>query len=158
MTEQNSNTNLEELYPWIDDVTKEGADYEPNDLNNNLMHLKYVHRPKNVAGRNIGDIFWTMRVDETINGAYPCDGGEFMEDDFSGENNPYELLVLGRIPSVTYAEYAAQMEANNGNCGFFALDTENNKFKLPTLHKISIEATKITGNIGDYIQVTVSYI
>ena len=104
MTEQNSNTNLEELYPWIDDVTKEGADYEPNDLNNNLMHLKYVHRPKNVAGRNIGDIFWTMRVDETINGAYPCDGGEFMEDDFSGENNPYELLVLGRIPSVTYAE------------------------------------------------------
>ena len=152
MTEQNSNTNLEELYPWIDDVTKEGADYEPNDLNNNLMHLKYVHRPKNVAGRNIGDIFWTMRVDETINGAYPCDGGEFMEDDFSGENNPYELLVLGRIPSVTYAEYAAQMEANNGNCGFFALDTENNKFKLPTLHKISIEATKITGNIGDYIQ------
>ena len=114
--------------------------------------LKYVHRPKNVAGRNIGDIFWTMRVDETINGAYPCDGGEFMEDDFSGENNPYELLVLGRIPSVTYAEYAAQMEANNGNCGFFALDTENNKFKLPTLHKISIEATKITGNIGDYIQ------
>ena len=147
-----SDIELEELYPWIDDVTKEGADYEPNDLNNNLMHLKYVHKPKNLSGRNVGDIFWTMRVDESINGAYPCDGGEFSESDFSGENNPYNLLVLGRIPSVTYEEYAQQMTDNNGNCGFFALDTVNHKFKVPTLHKISIEATKIAGNIGDYIQ------
>lgn len=101
-----------------------------------------------VARRNVGDVFWTTRKDTSndgINGAYDCNGREFLSTDFQGDQSPYTLLVEGLIPSVTYEQYEQELTNNNGNCGYFALDTTAQKFKVPTYSEISI----LSGNLQD---------
>ena len=101
-----------------------------------------------VARRNVGDVFWTMRKDTSndgINGAYDCNGREFLSTDFQGDQSPYTLLVEGLLPSVTYEQYEQELTNNNGNCGYFALDTTAQKFKVPTYSEISI----LSGNLQD---------
>lgn len=143
---------MTEIYNWVDDPTVSGvAKCDTDVLNDCLMHLKYNHKPSG-STRNIGDIFYTLRLDETLNGAYLCDGTEFVKEDFTGEQNPYDLLVLGRIPSLSYEEYEQELVNNFGNCGYFALDIVNKKFKVPTLHQISMEATKAGEEVGIFIQ------
>lgn len=91
-----------------------------------------------VGGFHVGDLFFTMRTDE-ISGAVRCDGSEYLSAAFDGTDNPYDLLVAGSLPSKTYTEYASLVEAN-GSCGYFALDTENQKFRVPTLNNVYIKA------------------
>lgn len=91
-----------------------------------------------VGGFHVGDLFFTMRTDE-ISGAVRCDGTEYLSAAFDGTENPYDLLVAGSLPSKTYTEYASLVEAN-GSCGYFALDTENQKFRVPTLNNVYIKA------------------
>lgn len=101
-----------------------------------------------VARRNVGDVFWTTRKDTSndgINGAYDCNGREFLSTDFQGDQSPYTLLVEGLLPSVTYEQYEQELTNNNGNCGYFALDTTAQKFKVPTYSEISI----LSGNLQD---------
>lgn len=101
-----------------------------------------------VARKNVGDVFWTMRKDTSndgINGAYDCNGREFLSTDFQGDQSPYTLLVEGLLPSVTYEQYEQELTNNNGNCGYFALDTTAQKFKVPTYSEISI----LSGNLQD---------
>ena len=106
-----------------------------------------------VARRNVGDVFWTMRKDTSydgLNGAYDCNGREFLSTDFEGDQSPYTLLVEGLLPSVTYEQYAQELQDNNGNCGYFALDTTAQKFKVPTFVEISILSGELQ-DIGKYI-------
>ena len=101
-----------------------------------------------VARKNVGDVFWTMRKDTSndgINGAYDCNGREFLSTDFQGDQSPYTLLVEGLLPSVTYQQYEQELTNNNGNCGYFGLDTTAQKFKVPTYSEICI----LSGNLQD---------
>jgi hypothetical protein len=94
------------------------------------------------ASRNIGDVFFTLRNDATLNGAVPCDGSEYSASDFSTiseDVNPYSLCVAGRLPNVDYATYNLQVK-NNGSCASFGIDTINGKFKVPTIKNVFIEA------------------
>lgn len=129
---------MKKKFNWTDNPTVSGLSVCDTDiLNECLMYLKYNHISSG-AGRNIGDIFWTTRLNDSLNGAYPCTGLEFSKNDFTGENNPYTLLENGQIPSLTYEEYEQALKDNNGNCGFFGIDTTNKKFKVPTLSDIYI--------------------
>lgn len=96
------------------------------------------------ASRAIFEIFPTFRKDDApINGAYDCDGSEYSKSDFKGENNPYDMLVLGKAETCTYDEYNTKI-ANYGMCSKFALDTTNQKFKVPTVYGIITDAKGIS--------------
>ncbi|MCM1260506.1 MAG: hypothetical protein NC222_06085 [Staphylococcus sp.] len=97
---------------------------------------------------NIGDIFYTSRLDSELNGAFDCDGREFSFDYFSGDQNPYDLLLNNRIQSISYTDYENQI-STYGVCGAFAIDTVNKKFKVPTLKTVFIEAGSVN-DIGSF--------
>ena len=104
---------------------------------------------KGSVGRNVGDFFYTWRKDSSLNGAYDCNGQEFNKADFTGDTNPYDLIVAGSLPSKTYEEYQADI-TTNGVCGYFGIDTTNQKFKVPTLKEIYIQVDELS-KIGEYI-------
>lgn len=98
-----------------------------------------------VYQRNIGDFVFTnnkmrgTKATGSLNGAYECNGDEFSDTDFEGESTPYQLLVAGNLPSVTYAKYAEILK-KYGNCGYYALDTAAKKFKIPTIKTAFLQA------------------
>ena len=104
---------------------------------------------KDFSGHRIFEIFSSLRKDETdIDGAYPCDGREFSKSDFSGGNNPYDMLLLNKARTLSYAEYDAEI-AENGICFAFALDTENEKFRIPKLVNNTVpQYSQTTDDIG----------
>ncbi|MBS4773441.1 MAG: hypothetical protein KHX55_04100 [Proteobacteria bacterium] len=91
-----------------------------------------------VYQRNVGDFFYTHNklrgtaATGSLNGGFECNGDEFAEADFTGDANPYTLLVNNQLPWVSYENYA-QIVARFGNCGYFGLDKTNKKFKVPTI-------------------------
>lgn len=94
------------------------------------------------AGRNIGDIFYTLRTDTVLNGAVSCDGSEYAAADFDSTTdltNPYSLCVNNKIPNVDYAAYDLQIK-NNGCCAYFGIDPANGSFRVPTIKDVFIEA------------------
>lgn len=64
------------------------------------------------------------------NGCVLPDGAEYTQSQFPTFYTDY--LAAGRVVTCTYAEFAAQVAAT-GNCAKFALDTDNQKFKVPLL-------------------------
>ena len=104
---------------------------------------------KGSVGRNVGDFFYTWRKDSSLNGAYDCNGQEFNKADFTGDTNPYDLIVAGSLPSKTYEEYQADITAN-GVCGYFGIDTTNQKFKVPKIKEIYVQADEAS-KVGQYV-------
>lgn len=109
----------------------------------------YILENKGAVGRNIGDFFWTFRKDNSLNGAYECNAQEFNKSDFTGDTNPYDLLVAGSIPSVDYETYASQVEST-GVCTYFGLDTTNQKFKVPKIKEIYVQADEVS-KVGQFV-------
>ena len=110
-----------------------------NTVNQAINEFKTYMNENPFSGKTIGEMFYTWRTDE-INGAYNCNGQEFAASLFSGDSNPYTLLIEGKLPSKTYEEYQQELEDNNGVCGYFGLDITTQKFKVPTLKEVFIEA------------------
>lgn len=102
----------------------------------------YILENKGAVGRNIGDLFYTYRKDTSLNGAYEANGQEFNKADFTGDTNPYDLIVANSLPNGTYEEFDAEV-AEKGYCNFWGIDTTNQKFKVPKLNTIKIPAGKI---------------
>ena len=109
----------------------------------------YILENKGAVGRNIGDFFWTFRKDNSLNGAYECNAQEFNKSDFTGDTNPYDLLVAGSIPSVDYETYASEIEST-GVCTYFGLDTTNQKFKVPKIKEIYVQADEVS-KVGQFV-------
>ena len=63
-------------------------------------------------------------------GALPLDGAEYTKALFPKFYTNF--LVAGLLNTCTYDEYASDI-TTYGQCGKFALDTENGKFKVPTI-------------------------
>lgn len=120
------------------------------DINDAIESLETYLNNNPFSGKSIGEFFWTFRTDE-INGAYDCNGQEFLASLFSGDNNPYVLLVAGKLPVKSYEEYQQELDSNNGVCGYFGLDTVNQKFKLPKINEVWIEAGDLT-TLGQYLK------
>ena len=94
------------------------------------------------TSRNIGDVFYTLRKDETLNGAVPCDGSEYSLTDFesdSNQNNLFTLITNSMIPVLNYVDYALQIKSY-GSCAYFAYDESTGKFKVPTIRNVYVQA------------------
>ncbi|MBE7705421.1 MAG: hypothetical protein E7Z90_06400 [Cyanobacteria bacterium SIG29] len=63
-------------------------------------------------------------------GTLPCDGGEYTKAQFEQFYTNY--LASGKLKTCTYTEYTSEINAT-GQCSKFALDTTNNKFKVPLI-------------------------
>ena len=124
-----------------------------NTINQAIDNFKTYMNENPFSGKTIGEMFYTWRTDE-INGAYNCNGQEFAASLFSGDSNPYTLLIEGKLPSKTYEEYQQELEANNGVCGYFGLDIATQKFKVPTLKEVFIEAGDVN-NLANFTAETV---
>ena len=84
---------------------------------------------------NIGDIQYTCRTDVPNGGAW-CDGALYTKAQFP---DVYQMLVDGKLQSTTVTDFDSKVSAN-GSCGFFGLDTSNERFKVPLLKDVYIKA------------------
>ena len=78
---------------------------------------------------NIGDIFYTTRTDNSLNGAVECNGSQYNFSDINGgDNNIQALLEAGKLPSVSIAEFDT-MVAEQGGCDSWGIDTSYAYFR-----------------------------
>lgn len=68
--------------------------------------------------RNVGDVFYTTRSDDALNGAVEADGAVYQCADFVGENAVPALLAAGKLPYVSMAAYDELLRSDplNGVC------------------------------------------
>lgn len=84
-----------------------------------------------LANMMMGQIISVLAADTYIpNGCLPTNGSDYTRDQFAAFFDNY--LITGKLMTCTYTEYAAQV-ALTGNCAKFALDSTNQKFKVPLL-------------------------
>lgn len=90
--------------------------------------------------RNVGDVFYTTRSDDALNGAVEADGAVYQCADFAGENAVPALLAAGKLPYVGMADFDACVAAN-GACRAFGWDGAGAAvFKVPKLSDVYIQA------------------
>ena len=88
---------------------------------------------------NIGDVFYSLRNENMMNGAVVCDGSEYNITDYSsGGNSLKSLLDNGNLPYISIADFDAAVTAN-GSCRCFGYDS-GSTFKVPKLNDVFIEA------------------
>lgn len=75
------------------------------------------------SGRNIGDIFYTTRKDNELNGAVECNGAQYNLSDYSGANSISELLQNNKLPYISVNEFDSQI-SSTGSCGYFGYGTQ----------------------------------
>lgn len=92
------------------------------------------------SGRNVGDIFYTSRLDTSLNGAVECNGEQYNVADFTGPQAVPALLAAGKLPYVSIAAFNASIIAN-GSCRCFGWDGEGSAvFKVPKLNDVYLMA------------------
>lgn len=104
--------------------------------NNSIVNKDYVDNAVASAptGYNIGDIFFTLRGDQNLNGAVECDGSPYQTTDFTGAQTIGSLLEAGKIPYVSLADYEFLLQ-NDGSVGKFGWDgTGTTTFRVPKLN------------------------
>lgn len=93
-----------------------------------------------VVRRNIGDIFYTSRLDTSLNGAVECNGEQYNVADFTGPQAIPALLSAGKLPYVSITAFDAAVAAN-GSCRAFGWDGEGSAvFKVPKLNDVYLMA------------------
>ena len=102
------------------------------------------------SGRNIGDIFYTSRLDTELNGAVECNGAQYNVADFTGPQAVPALLAAGKLPYVSMTEYESIVSAN-GSCRCFGWDgAAAAVFKVPKLNDVYIMAGT-AASAGEFI-------
>lgn len=100
---------------------------------------------------NVGDIFFTMRNDNGLNGAVECNGATYDTTDFTGAQSIGQLLAGGKVPYVSLSQYATLL-STQGSCGVFGWDGgSTTEFRIPSLNDIFVE-TGTAAQIGDYLE------
>lgn len=132
---------------------------------NSNNQFEYADSTVKSSFGNIGDIEYTSRTDVPNGGAW-CDGALYTKAQFP---DVYQMLVDGKLQSTTVSKFDSTVSAN-GSCGFFGLDTANERFKVPLLTNVYIKAGQApsmfgaeslpnvkgeVGTIGDYLNTSV---
>lgn len=102
----------------------------------------------NTSGRNVGDIFYTMRTDNGLNGAVECDGATYNTTDFTGSGSIGELLESGKLDYVSLSAYSTAI-STKGWCDKIGWDgAGNTQFRVPTLnaHIVQTNNIPVVGN------------
>lgn len=132
---------------------------------NSNNQFEYADSTVKSSFGNIGDIKYTSRTDVPNGGAW-CDGALYTKAQFP---DVYQMLVDGKLQSTTVSKFDSTVSAN-GSCGFFGLDTANERFKVPMLKDVYLKAGQApsmfgaeslpnikgrVGTIGDYYNTAV---
>ena len=134
-----SNNNSTNTNSWINILTV-NAD--------NTITLNSTSVDNN--GVFIGAFMYGIRND-TPEGWLRCDGSEHLASTFSGFVNNH--ILTGKVPYKTLTEWQTEYNNNNGNCGYFGYDQENNVLKVPCIQdRVFIAQALNSGNIGKYNQ------
>lgn len=111
--------------------------------------VKWKEIIEKTTGRNVGEIFYTMRNDAALNGAVECDGSIYDTTDFTGAQSIGQLLLAGKVPYVSLATYATLL-LTQGSVGVFGWDgVGTTDFRVPSLNDVFIE-TGTSAELGDY--------
>lgn len=104
---------------WVDIVTqvdkgvKDIADTEAGVLEN-IQRAEEVAlgniEEQSFSVRNIGDIFYTNRIQDNLNGAVECDGKLYKFVDFTGDQTVENLLKQEKLPYISLSEYDLWMK------------------------------------------------
>lgn len=100
------------------------------------------------AGHNVGDIFFTIRNDNELNGAVECDGATYNTTDFIGAQSIGALLTAGKLDYVSLSAYSTAI-STKGWCDKIGWDgTGNTQFRVPTLnaHIVQTNNIPVVGN------------
>lgn len=102
--------------------------------------------PNITTGHHVGEIFWTSRLDNELNGAVDADGATYSVEAFTGEKSVPALLADGLLPSVSMAEYESIVSAN-GSCRAWGWDN-GDTFRVPTVKALLLtkEQAAVVGN------------
>ena len=68
------------------------------------------------SSHNIGDIFYTTRTDNSLNGAVECNGSQYNFSDF--DSNLQSLFDEGKLPYIPIGDFD-EMVTNQGGCDSF---------------------------------------
>ena len=85
-----------------------------------LVNQNQIGGNSSNTSRNIGDIFYTTRTDNSLNGAVECNGSQYNFSDF--DSNLQALFDDGSIPSVTINKFDSML-TNQGGCDSFGYGT-----------------------------------
>ena len=110
---------------------------------NSSNQFEYADSTTKSSFGNIGDIEYTSRTDVPSCGAW-CDGALYTKAQFP---DVYQMLVDGKLQSTTVSAFDSTVSAN-GSCGFFGLDTSNERFKVPLLKDVYIKAGQAPSIFG----------
>ena len=110
---------------------------------NSSNQFEYADSATKSSFGNIGDIEYTSRTDVPIGGAW-CDGALYTKAQFP---DVYQMLVDGKLKSTTVSKFDSTVSAN-GSCGFFGLDTANERFKVPMLKDVYLKAGQAPSMFG----------
>ena len=110
---------------------------------NSNNQFEYADASAKSSFGNIGDIQYTTSTEVPLGGAW-CDGALYTKAQFP---DVYQMLVDGKIQSTTVTDFDSKVSAN-GSCGFFGLDTSNERFKVPLLKDVYIKAGQAPSMFG----------
>lgn len=97
---------------------------------------------------NVGDIFYTSRLDVSLNGAVECNGNLYNTTDFSGAQSIGNLLRDSKVPYISLAEHQTTVDTY-GSCRCFGWDG-GTEFRVPKLADVFIEAG-VAATEGEFI-------
>lgn len=80
---------------------------------------------------NVGDIFYTSRLEGVVNGAVECNGGTYNTSDFTGTHAIKNLFNSGKLPYVSLSSYNSTIN-KSGVCYAFGWNGETD-FRVPTI-------------------------
>ena len=122
-------------------VSETNAKASEINVNNKKAEVEAI--AKLVSFGNIGDIKYTSRTDVPNGGAW-CNGALYTKAQFP---DVYQMLVDGKLQSTTVSEFDSSVSAK-GSCGFFGLDTSNERFKVPMLKDVYLKAGQAPSMFG----------
>lgn len=112
------------------------------------------------VGHSVLEVFSTFRTFITDNldannqliqehnGAYLCDGRIFGRDEFTGNDNPYDLLYKGKADWVSFTEWE-EIFNTYGYCDKFALNTETTQFRIPFIPTLQYTLNVANNSLPD---------
>ena len=122
-------------------VSENNAKASETNVDNKTAEVEAI--AKLASFGNIGDIKYTSRTDVPNGGAW-CNGALYTKAQFP---DVYQMLVDGKLQSTTVGEFDSSVSAN-GSCGFFGLDTTNERFKVPMLKDVYLKAGQVPSMFG----------
>lgn len=95
--------------------------------------IEEINNKNTGSGLSIGTIFpCVCSANWTPENALAVDGAEYSSTQFPTLWTDFLTATTPKLATCTYSEYASDIETY-GQCAKFAVDTTNNKFKVPTI-------------------------